>query len=85
VNVRVDRFTVDFIWRRSALIVETDGYRFHRGRQAFEDDRARDLKLGTLGFEVVRLTYRQILDEPVQTADLIRTLIRRRLGLLPPA
>jgi predicted transcriptional regulator of viral defense system len=36
VNVRVAGFTVDFLWRAERLAVETDGYRAHRGRQAFE-------------------------------------------------
>ncbi len=36
VNVRVGSLIVDFIWERQRLIVETDGYRFHRGRHAFE-------------------------------------------------
>jgi hypothetical protein len=34
VNVRVGKFEVDFLWRQRRLIVETDGYRFHRGSAA---------------------------------------------------
>src|ERR671922_12174 len=45
VNVRVAGFTVDFLWRAERLAVETDGYGAHRGRQAFEDDRERELAL----------------------------------------
>ncbi len=59
VNVRMGPFVVDFLWRRQSLIVETDGYRFHRGRQAFEDDRVRDTELRLTGYEVIRFTYRQ--------------------------
>ncbi|MQA73153.1 MAG: hypothetical protein GEU88_02175 [Solirubrobacterales bacterium] len=32
VNVRVDLFTVDFLWRPQRLIVELDGYAYHGGR-----------------------------------------------------
>jgi hypothetical protein len=39
-QVRIDRYRVDFLWRAEKLIVETDGYRYHRGSVAFEDDRA---------------------------------------------
>jgi hypothetical protein len=39
VNVRIDGFTVDFLWRQQRLVVETDGYRYHRGSVAFEADR----------------------------------------------
>ena len=48
VNARVDRFEVDFFWPYPKLIVETDGYGSHRGRSAFEEDRARDLRLKLL-------------------------------------
>jgi len=45
VNVRSGPHLVDFFWRERRLVVETDGFRYHRGRQAFEDDRSRDLDL----------------------------------------
>jgi hypothetical protein len=41
-------FPVDFLWPERRLIVGIDGYRFHRGAQAFEDDRDRDVKLKLL-------------------------------------
>lgn len=31
VNVRIGRHLVDFLWREQRLVVETDGYRYHRG------------------------------------------------------
>ena len=54
---------VDFLWRDQRLVVETDGYRFHRGRLAFEADRARDVELKLLGYTVVRFTHRQVVDD----------------------
>jgi very-short-patch-repair endonuclease len=77
VNARVKRFTVDFLWRRDRLIVETDGYRYHRGRQAFEDDRARDLELRLLEYEVLRLSYKQVVDEPEAVSAAVRRLLQR--------
>ena len=77
-NVRIGRFTVDFLWRDERLVVETDGYRYHRGRQAFEDDRTRDLELRNLGCEVVRLSYRQVVDEPDRVAAALRRALRAR-------
>ncbi len=74
VNVLIDSLEVDFLWRDRGLIVETDGYRYHRGRVAFEDDRDRDLRLRTLGYEVLRLTHRQLVDEPDRVADALRAL-----------
>jgi len=72
VNVRVGRWTVDFLWRRERLAVETDSYRWHRGRVAFEDDHARDLDLNSAGFDVRRFTGRQIAAEPGRVAAVIR-------------
>jgi very-short-patch-repair endonuclease len=76
VNARVGPLLVDFLWSRQRLVVETDGYRYHRGRVAFEGDRARDLDLREAGFEVVRVSYRQVEEEEVRVAR----LLRRRLA-----
>src|SRR5918995_5119534 len=64
VNVRIGPFEVDFLWRSSSVIVETDGYRHHGNRAAFESDRAKDAELQRLGYQVLRFTYRQIREEP---------------------
>lgn len=76
VNVRVGRCLVDFLWRERRLIVETDGYVYHRGEEAFQDDRGRDLDLKRLGYEVVRLSERQIDEEPGKVAQTLAGLLR---------
>jgi very-short-patch-repair endonuclease len=76
VNVRIGGLTVDFLWRDERLIVETDGYRYHRGRQAFEDDRGRDLELRARGYEVLRLSYRQVSDRPERVIGALRRVLR---------
>jgi hypothetical protein len=53
-NVPIGRYRVDFLWREKRLVVEVDGYIYHRGRQAMRDDNDRDLALELLGFRVVR-------------------------------
>ena len=78
VNATIGAFTVDFLWRARALVVETDGYAAHRGRQAFEDDRARDRELIRRGFRVLRLTHLQMTQDPAATAAALRTLLRDR-------
>jgi len=64
INVWVGSLQVDFLWRQERLIVETDGYRYHRGRAAFENDHTRDLELRALGYEVKRFSDRQVAEEP---------------------
>jgi len=69
VNVRIGPYEVDFLWRDRGLIVETDGFRHHGNRAAFERDRTRDALLQSLGFRVLRFTHRQALDRtPVVAA-----------------
>jgi very-short-patch-repair endonuclease len=77
VNVKVGRWTVDFLWRERGIAVETDFYDYHRGRVAFRDDRARELDLRRHGLAVHRFSEVQINDEPEEVvADL-----RDALGL----
>jgi very-short-patch-repair endonuclease len=76
INVRVGRFTVDFLWRARRLVVETDSYEYHQGSVAFEDDHARDLALRRRGLEVLRYTGRQLELEP----HLVAAEIRARLA-----
>lgn len=78
VNMQVGALTVDFCWVEERLIVETDGYKYHRGRAAFEDDRERDLMLRALGYEVQRLSHRQVFHESTQVATVLHAALKRR-------
>jgi very-short-patch-repair endonuclease len=83
VNVRIGRYLVDFLWRDRGLIVETDGYRYHRGRQAFEEDRVRDLELRARGFAVIRLGEKQVSEGSLRVAEVLRAALappRRRVA-----
>jgi very-short-patch-repair endonuclease len=68
VNVRIGRWTVDFLWPEHRLVVEADSWRYHGGGVAFEDDHARDLDLRRRGYVVHRFSERQILDEEAALA-----------------
>ena len=59
-NTRIEGIEVDFVWRDRRLIVEVDGYEFHRSPSAFETDRERDVVLTTNGWRVLRFTWRQV-------------------------
>jgi very-short-patch-repair endonuclease/predicted transcriptional regulator of viral defense system len=78
VNVRVASLLIDFLWRERRLVVETDGFRFHRGREAFEADRERDLKLKALGYDVIRLSHRQVVEQPKQVVEVLRPILLPR-------
>ena len=69
-NVTVAGHELDFLWRSASLAVEVDGYRYHRSRRSFESDRRKDAELAAAGIQVLRVTWRQIDEEP--TATLVR-------------
>jgi very-short-patch-repair endonuclease len=72
VNQPIHGYTADFVWREARLIVETDGWRAHRTRTAFERDRRRDADLLAAGWPVVRITWAQLTREPHWVARRIR-------------
>jgi very-short-patch-repair endonuclease len=78
VNARVGPYEVDFLWRDRRLIVETDGFRHHGHRDAFESDRAKDACLQSEGFRVLRFTYRQVTDASADVAASLRRLLGQR-------
>jgi very-short-patch-repair endonuclease len=63
-NVVVHGYEVDFLWRAERLVVEVDGFAFHGSATSFERDRRRDGVLAAAGIRVVRITWRQLVDEP---------------------
>lgn len=62
VNAKVGPYYVDFLWRDRRLVIETDGYRHHGTRSAFEADRKRDVDLQLMGLTCLRFTYAQVAD-----------------------
>ena len=69
---------MDFLWRRHRVVVETDGFRHHGDRTAFEADRARDAHLQSLGFRVLRFTYRQVMEDRPAVVAALRGLLSPR-------
>jgi very-short-patch-repair endonuclease len=63
-NVPIGIYRVDVLWRRERVVVEVDGFAFHRSRGRFEGDRRRDARLLADGYRVVRVTWEQMEHEP---------------------
>jgi hypothetical protein len=87
--------TVDFLFEQSRLAVETDSWRWHRGRARFEDDRERDAALAAIGYRTLRFTDRQLEHKPQTVARALAAALstgtvrrppraRRRHGILGP-
>ena len=75
-NTVVEGLEVDAFWPAARLVVELDSRGFHLNRIAFERDRERDRKLMLAGYRVVRITWRQLHDDPARIVRDLRQLIR---------
>jgi very-short-patch-repair endonuclease len=72
VNAYIGELEVDFQWPAWRLVVETDGRATHGHEIAFHRDRDRDLYLQERGWQVIRLTWRQVMNEPERVVALLR-------------
>ncbi|MDX6690350.1 MAG: hypothetical protein QOG15_1807 [Solirubrobacteraceae bacterium] len=76
VNHRIEGIgECDFAWPDQRVIVELDGYQTHGTRGRFEADRARDRALQVAGWRVIRITWRQLHDRPLELAADLRVLL----------
>jgi very-short-patch-repair endonuclease len=64
-QVRVEGYTVDFVWREERVAFEIDGYRFHTSRRAFDRDRRKDQVLKRAGYDPNRVSRDQVKHEPL--------------------
>jgi very-short-patch-repair endonuclease len=63
-SARVNGFKVDFYWPQLALVVETDGLRYHRTPAQQATDRVRDQAHTAAGLTALRFTHAQVAYEP---------------------
>ena len=69
---------VDALWRAERVAVELDSRQFHDTPLAFERDRRRDRRLVATGWRPLRITWRQLDEEPAAVArDLTAMLVAR--------
>lgn len=76
-NHDVHGMEVDACWPPERLVAELDGWRYHRDRAAFHDDRTRTARLMTAGYAVVRFTHAHVVDRPGWVAETVRVLLAR--------
>jgi very-short-patch-repair endonuclease len=83
-GAEIGPYRVDFLYEAERLIVEVDGYRFHRTRQRFVSDRRRRAALMARGYEVFSITWADLVDRPRGAMTDLRAAReqgRRDLGL----
>jgi hypothetical protein len=76
----VNGFEVDFYWPGLGLVVETDGWRYHRTPAAQTRDALRDQTHTAAGFTTLRFSHYQVKYEP---AHVRRILLKTARNLKP--
>lgn len=76
VNVRTGAGEIDCRWLDGRLLVELDGYEFHKGREKFEQDNLKSNRLRSEGWTVLRFTWRMLTTDPDQVAAQVRRVLQ---------
>ncbi len=84
VNQLVAGREVDMLFAEQRVIVELDGWDFHRDRYAFEDDRERDANGLAAGFVTLRVTWERLTTTAALEARRLWAILASR-GLTSPA
>lgn len=77
-NVTLFGHEVDALFEEERLIVEIDGWRYHKDHQSFEADRERDAMGIAHGFATYRVTHRRLTREPDREATCLKLALARR-------
>jgi hypothetical protein len=78
INTKVHGFEVDAYFPDERLIVELDGWPFHRDRSSFESDRDRDATMLVHEIPTVRITYERLEQTPDREAARLHSILRQR-------
>jgi hypothetical protein len=78
-KVHVNGFEVDFFWPELGLVVETDGFRYHRTAATQSRDALRDQTHTAAGLTTLRFSHHQVKYEP----DRVRRVLAATAARLP--
>lgn len=74
-KVMVDKFEVDFFWPGLGLVVETDGWRYHRTPSAQTRDALRFQLHTASGLTPLRFSHHQVKYEPRHVEEILRKTV----------
>ena len=83
-KVEVNDFEVDFFWPDLGLVVETDGWRYHRTPAAQTRDALRFQEHTASGLTPLRFSHWQVKYEPRHVETILRRTVARLRGSLHP-
>jgi hypothetical protein len=70
-------YILDALFPVEKVIVELDGWEFHKSKIAFEDDRERDAEMLAHGYVTVRMTWERIHGRPRREARRLQNILDR--------
>lgn len=76
-NTRMFGYEVDAYWPEQRLAVEVDGFAFHSTQQRIERDHAKDAALRQAGIDTMRITWRQLREQPYAVVAWIAQALSR--------
>jgi very-short-patch-repair endonuclease len=79
-NVSVAGENVDYFWPGPRVVVEVDGYEWHKSRRQFEKDRIKDTRLQLAACWVLRATQPRIQFEPKRLLGDLAAMLRNPRG-----
>src|SRR5215216_2935434 len=85
VNVSIEGYLCDFLWREQRVIVETDGQRAHGTTRARRRDPIKDADLQIAGWRVIRIPSVRLFREPEAVRDQLRQLLATPAPAAPVA
>lgn len=77
VHIDGENFYLDVAISGLRIAIEADGFEFHSSRDAFENDRHRQNLLVLDGWMILRFTWRQLVENPVECGRQILLAVRQ--------
>lgn len=78
INGEIHGFEVDAYFPAERVIVELDGWDYHRSRYSFASDRDRDATMLALGIVTVRITWERLIYTPEREARRLKVILAQR-------
>ena len=72
-------YRLDFLWKEQGTVAEADGLSKYTDPGVLREEKLREDRLRDMGFEVVRVTWKDATSEPEKMAARVRAAFDRRL------
>ncbi|MFZ2510244.1 MAG: type IV toxin-antitoxin system AbiEi family antitoxin domain-containing protein [Gordonia sp. (in: high G+C Gram-positive bacteria)] len=79
---RFHGWPLDFAWPERKVVVEVDGFAFHRGHKKFQSDMAKRNALALDGWLVLTFSYHDIVNDPIGCIETLIAALRARPALV---